>query len=123
MSCCYKRIGVRKFVPNYKEKSITDKFYSRHDSFLSKTRVVNPERYLYFQKEIEKRQHGDIRKEAIAPITSNQIYGWFAMLADPDYTDLDKEILVHKRSCDPIMDIMKKVAFDTSLQNKYTKKV
>uniref|UniRef100_A0A1B0A7V0 Uncharacterized protein n=1 Tax=Glossina pallidipes TaxID=7398 RepID=A0A1B0A7V0_GLOPL len=122
MSHCCKRTGVRKFAPNYKEKSITDKFYSRHDSFLSKTRVVNPERYLYFQKEIEKRQHWDIRKEAIAPITSNQTYGWFEMLAD-HYTGLDKEILVHKIPRDSLMDVMKKVAFDTSLQNKYTKKV
>uniref|UniRef100_A0A1B0BNS7 Uncharacterized protein n=1 Tax=Glossina palpalis gambiensis TaxID=67801 RepID=A0A1B0BNS7_9MUSC len=121
MSCCRKRVGVRKFTPNYKAKSITDKFYSRHDSFRSKTRVVDPERFLYFQKEIEKRQNWDIRKEAIAPITSNQTYGWFEMLADR-YTGLDKEILVHKHPRDPIMDIMKKVAFDTSLQNKYTRK-
>ncbi|XP_037955265.1 uncharacterized protein LOC119685129 [Teleopsis dalmanni] len=68
----------RTYYPNFHDKPLSEKFYSRHENIINIGRnVSNKTRGIsYFLSEEQKKQ---------APRTFNQTYGWFANLKNFEY--------------------------------------
>lgn len=100
----------RVFQPQYNVRLLTDKFYSRLEPSKELARIP------YYEQELEKRIRYDARDNFLAPITTNQVYGWLERLAVHYVDEKDKFILEHKRFCPPDLKVLQQVYMEDKIK-------
>ncbi|XP_037814504.1 uncharacterized protein LOC119605461 [Lucilia sericata] len=75
MSCCVPKptSDYHKFNANYRQKPITEKFWSPPDK---RAKTTESSKILYYEQKLEKVRKHDARCHSKVPRYTNQTYGW-----------------------------------------------
>uniref|UniRef100_A0A0A1X447 50S ribosomal protein L13 n=1 Tax=Zeugodacus cucurbitae TaxID=28588 RepID=A0A0A1X447_ZEUCU len=93
MSCCRAHSKKTSFRPNFREKALTEKFYSQHDRLQVDPKYAK--KYEIYASNIDNRQHTAFRENRLVPLTENQVYGWLAHLCFDYSTGCDPHLFMH----------------------------